>query len=333
MDSLKQFFSYMNDISYDYVVLRNWDRLPYDVVLGEHSDLDLMVSDFSQFYEIFPQAKLVYPSPRVRTRIPIDDSYIYVDVRSIEDGYYPEDFAKAILSTREWNPKGFFTPNPIHHRIALAYHAVHHKNEIAKEYRVYLGHATEDELIDALKKSEVGWTKPNDPTVGSFHGYWKGCTSVVERVNGNIIKRQTGYSKYNLSENEYNKLKDISSSHFPRVYKLADKEIEIEDCGDSLTVDNLPDDWDKQFTEILDDLRRFSIVHRDIRLENFMVKHGVIKLIDFGWAVYEGELESKPAPSCLGFPNKPSYGFSDAYSIRQVKKQLEYALEEKGVMA
>lgn len=329
MESIKQFFSYMNDISYEYVVLRNWDGLPYDVKLGEHSDLDLLVRDFDHFYEIFPQAKLVHPSPRVRTKISIDDSYIYVDVRSINDGYYPEEFARAILSTREWNPRGFYTPNPLHHRIALAYHAVHHKNDISREYKPYLGHATIDELVEVLQKSEVGWCVPSDTTVGSFNGYWKGCTSIVEKVNGNIIKKQINLLKYNLPQNEFDKLRDISSIHFPRVYKDLDRAIEIEDCGEPLSSDNLPDDWEKQLNDILIDLKKNHIIHRDIRLDNLMVKYGIIKLIDFGWAVYEHEEEELKPPSSLGFPNKPSTGFSDAYSMRQVKKQLEYALEEK----
>ena len=132
MDSLKQFFSYMNEISFKYVVLRNWDDLPYDVVLGDHSDLDLLVYDYDHFFEIFPQADKEYPYPRVRTKIPINDSYIYADIRHVGDEYYPQDFEEAILESREYNARGFYTPDPIHHRIALAYHAVHQRETFQK---------------------------------------------------------------------------------------------------------------------------------------------------------------------------------------------------------
>ena len=43
MRSLEQFFSYMNDIDFPYVVVRNFEKLPDNVEVGEHSDLDLLV--------------------------------------------------------------------------------------------------------------------------------------------------------------------------------------------------------------------------------------------------------------------------------------------------
>ena len=321
----------MNDINFDYVVLRNWDGLPYDVKLGEHSDLDLLVYDFNHFFEIFPYAKLVHDLPRVRTRIPIDDSFIYVDVRHVGDNYYPEDFERNILETKEWNSRGFYTPNPIHHRIALAYHAVHHKNDISRDYLPYLGDAKIEELVEVLKESKVGWTIPDDHTVGQFHGYWKGYTSVVQKKDNNIVKTQTGYLSYPLIQNEYDKLEGAKSIHFPKVYGIDGNTIIIEDCGEHLDENNLPYDWETQLSEILTDLDRNNIIHRDIRLDNLMVKFGIIKLIDFGWSVYKGETFKHP--SCLGFPNKPSSGFNDVFSMRQVKKQIDYKLEEKGVTA
>lgn len=327
MDSIKQFFAFMNDISFKYVVLRNWEGLPYDVCLGEHSDLDLLVYDYDHFCEIFPQAVLECPAPRVRMRIPIDDSYIYADVRSIGDNYYPVDFAKSILQTREYNLRGFYTPDPLHHRIALAYHAVHHKGSISPEYTKYLGDATIDQLLDALKQSNVGWVEPKDKTVGAYYGYWKGATSVVSINDGRVIKQQVSYSSNNLLENEYRILSHATSKHFPKVYCYKDGQLEMEHCGEPLE-GNIPTDWNEQLSEILSDLKTNNILHRDIRLDNLTVKNGLIYLIDFGWAKLINEEEKLEVPSCLGYPNKSSEGFSDAYSMGCVKRQLEYQLEE-----
>lgn len=322
----------MNDINFPYVVLRNWEKLPYDVVLGEHSDLDLLVYDFGHWKEIFHQAKAEYPYPRVRFKVPIDDSYIYVDVRHVGDDYYPIDFEKAILQTREWNERGFWTPNPIHHRIALAYHIVHHKARISDDYKRFIGNATIAELLEALKASNVGWIKPKDLTVGDYNSYWKGATSVVSKEEGRIKKVQTSYLDYNLIRNEYEVLARASSIHFPEVYSYDDekKEIEIEDCGEMLK-DNLPENWKEQLEEIVNDLKAHEIIHRDIKLDNLMVKHGIIKLIDFGWAKFKEEEDEKEPPSCLGFPNKPSWGFDDSYSMNRVVRQIEFELEEKGI--
>src|SRR5690242_8657391 len=117
MESIRQFFSYLNDINFKYVVLRNWENLPNDCHLGEHSDLDLLVYDFDHFFEVFPQAEKIYALPRVRVRIPIAESFLYVDVRYVGDDYYPESFEKSILENREWFERGFYTPDAVHHGI------------------------------------------------------------------------------------------------------------------------------------------------------------------------------------------------------------------------
>lgn len=343
MNSLKDFFSKLNDVSFEYVVLRNWDSLPYDVTLGEHSDLDLLVYDFEHFRELFPQAKLESPYPRVRMRIPIADSYIYMDVRHLGDDYYPEDFERAILKTRELNPLGFYTPDALHHRIALAYHAVHHKNEISKDYRRWLGNVTVTELLEVLKQSSVGWVEPRDKSVGRFNGYFKGCTAIVDvREGGEFVnKKQVSYIDYPLLQNEYNILNTIMKSrHFPIYPKMLEEGVlQIQNCGEPVTVENLPDDWKQQLQEILDDLKEAGVQHRDIRLENILVNGKCLKLIDFGWAIFTHptlknnnffKIEHS-APSCLGFPNKPSDSFDDTFSMGRVIKQLDFMLEERGI--
>ena len=66
-----------------------------------------------------------------------------------------------------------------------------------------------------------------------------------------------------------------------------------------------------------------------------MLKDGVIKLIDFGWAKYYDEEDTVTPPACLGYPYKPSWGHDDNYSMRQVMRQLEFKLNEKmeGILA
>lgn len=327
MNSIKQLFDYLNDVSFPYVVMRNWENLPYSVELGLHSDLDLLVYDLDHFLEIIPEAKREYPHPRVQFKLPIENSFVFMDIRSVGDNYYPRTFQENILKTREWNEKGFWTPNAMHHRIALAYHVAHHKNK--NNYEKYLGTATPEQLAEALRQSNVGWVKPNDPTVGQFNPYWKGATAVVSKSGTIITKQQVSFLEYDLIENEGRILKRIQSDHFPRLfdYMPDTKTILLEDCGEPLSTENLPKDWKEQMAEILEDLQFNGIMHRDIRPDNFMVKEGIIKLIDFGWARGLDE-EPDSVPDCLGFPYKPSYGFDDAFSMRKVIKGLEYQLEE-----
>ena len=332
MESLKQFFSFMNDVDFQYVVLRNWDQLPYDVVLGEHSDLDLLVYDFEHWKELFPKAIAEYEYPRVRMKVPVGNSYVYCDIRHIGDDYYPEDFEKAILETKELNNRGFWTPNPIHHRLALAYHAVHHKNFVSRDYKRHLGEVEVSDLLEALKVSEIGWITPQDKSVGAFNGYWKGATSIVKKKDGRIVKTQVGYRSYPLIRNEYEILAKCYSDHFPQVFECSGDTLTMEDCGVPI-LENVPDNWKFQLDEIILHLKEYGVIHRDIKIDNLMVKDGVIKLIDFGWAKFVEEEDAKEVPSCLGFPNKPSYGFDDNFSMRSVKKQIEFELEEKSVLA
>lgn len=325
MRSISQFFSYLNDINFQYVVLRNWENLPESVELGDHSDLDLLVYDFQHFLEVFPEAKSEFPYPRVRFKMPIDDTFIFMDVRHLGDGYYPADFEQAILDTREWNPKGFYTPNPVHHRIALTYHVVHHKN--SNTYPTHLGTMSVKDGLEALKESNIGWVNPTDKSVGTFNPYWKGATSVVSKTDGKIIKKQTGFMAYGLIENERRILSSLNNLHFPKVYDV-DGELAVEDCGEMLTVDNLPNDWKEQLVQIVFELKNAEVQHRDIKPDNLMVKDGVIKLIDFGWARLESDEPDTP-PSCLGFPYKPSDSYDDNYSMRKIIKEFNFQLEEK----
>lgn len=323
--SITQFFARMNDIDFPYVVLRNFEGLPENVVIGGHGDLDLLVYDLEHWKELNPDAVAEFSYPRVRFKVPIGSGDVYMDVRHIGDDYYPQEFEQAILDTREWNQKGFWTPNPIHFRIALAYHVVHHKN--SNTYPKWLGDVSVDELFKSLKASDIGWVEPKDKTVGRHNPYWKGCTSTVERDGDRIVKKQTSYGKYNLTENENRILSALSSVHFPKVYSCNGESVTIEDCGESLSKDNLPIDWKEQLVAILLELKSSNVQHRDIRLDNLMVKDGVIKLIDFGWARFYDDAEDNP-PSCLGYPNKPSWGFDDNHSMKVIIKQLEYQLEE-----
>lgn len=326
MRDLRQFFSYLNDINFQYVVLRNWENLPESVELGDHSDLDLLVYDYAHFLEIFPQAKAEFPYPRVRYKMPIGDTFIFMDVRHLGDGYYPADFEKAILDTREWNPKGFYTPNPIHFRVALVYHAVHHKN--GNTYPTHLGTMSIKDGLEALKDSNIGWVSPTDKSVGTFNPYWKGATSTVSKGDGTVIKKQTGFMAYGLIENERRILKELCSFHFPKVIESNEGELIIEDCGESLTIENLPNDWKEQLVQIIFELKTDGVEHRDIKPDNLMIKDGIIKLIDFGWARKVSDVADNP-PSCLGYPYRRSDCFDDNYSMRKIIKEFEFQLEEK----
>lgn len=327
MQSLRQFFDYLNGVDFKYCVLRNWEPLPDSVEFGDHSDLDLLVYDLEHFREIIKEAHPEYPYPRVRFRLQVGNEHIFMDIRHVGDGYYPTEFEEAILETCEWNEKGFFTPNPIHHRLALAYHVAHHKGQ--NTYPNWLGDCTVKEILAALKESPIGWVEPIDKSVGRYNAYWRGATAVVSREDGKIVKKQTGFMKYGLIDNEKRILQRIAvqsacqAIHFPRIVTQSEEdEIVMEYCGEGITVENLPPDWKNQLVQIILDLRACRVEHRDIKPDNLMVKDGIIRLIDFGWARLVEDEPDEP-PSCLGYPFKPTDGWDDNFSMRKIIKMFD----------
>ncbi len=321
MKSLIQFFQYMNDIEFPYVVMRNFEELP-DLPEG-HNDIDLLVYDFYHWKEVFPGIRETHNLPRIQHKLVIEDRIYYLDIRSIGDGYYPAAFQQKMLDSRVWDERGFYVPDRTHFAMGLVYHVVHHKN--CNTYPNILGDLTVSELLEALKGSQMGYIACKDPTVGRFNEYWKGATSVVSKEDGNVVKTQTGWQEFDLIENELRSLKNVESIHFPKVKRDGDS-LACEDCGDSLTIHNLPDDWKFQLVQILSDLKTYNIKHRDIKPDNLMVKDFVIKLIDFGWAERDGE--GPVPPRCLGMPYRPTYGWDDNFSMKKVIKEIEYQLEE-----
>jgi len=327
MRDLAHFLSYMNNTAYRYVVLRNWENLPHNVETGIHSDLDLLLYDLDHFLELFPHLEREYKAPRVRFKLTFDDGqFIFLDARHIGDSYYPLEFEENILKTREWNKAGFWTPNPIHHRIGLVYHAVHHKG--ANTYPNFLGKESVPSMLDALKQNrELAWVEPDDYSVGKFNPYQLGGTSVVTSNGTWVEKQQTCYKEYSLIENEERMLNLVNNAHFPKVISRDGDSIRIEHCGEPLTATNLPTDWKEQLAEILEALTLFGVVHRDIRLDNLMVRDNIIKLLDFGWARLKDEVDGKH-PDLLGYPNKCPLGFNDGYSMNMVIRSLEMEREE-----
>jgi len=73
--------------------------------------------------------------------------------------------------------------------------------------------------------------------------------------------------------------------------------------------------------DILEELRKKGITHRDIRIDNMHVRKGKPILMDFGWAISGNRPYSTPAG--LGDSGRPSDGsFCDAYSMGKVLEEV-----------
>ena len=100
-----------------------------------------------------------------------------------------------------------------------------------------------------------------------------------------IVKKVYLTESIHCYYNELSVLKKLKGKeHFPQFIK-ADrypKAIYMSYCGDRISADNLPSDWEKQLEEIFELLDSLNIIHDDFNWENFTVKDRILYQIDFG---------------------------------------------------
>ncbi len=121
---------------------------------------------------------------------------------------------------------------------------------------------------------------------------WTSEIFLLKSDNLNLIKKIYNKNIDNniLKENYNNEVNSLilmkSEKHIPNIYDVNFMELTLilEDCGETLNINNCPENWKEQFTEIFYILRKFHIYHNDIHIANFCVKNNIIYIIDFGLA-------------------------------------------------
>ncbi len=158
--------------------------------------------------------------------------------------------------------------------------------------------------------------------------YW----SVVYEYDEDIYKQAT----LDLAQREGYFLSKFDSSYFPKIKDIVFDEkysvIRLEKIQGKRLHDAIcniqasPNSF-YEFTlhclNLLEELKDQKIVHRDIRMDNILVRNAVPVLLDFGWAISD----DKPyfTPSGLNYKNTPSNGnFCDIYSMGKVLQRVNH---------
>lgn len=173
--SFSNFFNYIDE-HLDYIVLRNEEEIGKDYNYNINGDIDILVSDYKKFIEITDAISTSKLKHRVQCIVKIGDKNVVFDVRSIGDNYYPQKWAKEMLTTKQkyvtFENIIFFIPNKENYYNSLIYHVFVHKLKIKEEYYKKLKELKEnnffnrevikEDLIKFMIEKNYKVVEPND---------------------------------------------------------------------------------------------------------------------------------------------------------------------------
>jgi hypothetical protein len=178
-NDLRELFALLN-LCCRYLVLRNYEGLPEQFVVGSHGDIDLLVESVEEVVALLGLEKESESELRVRYYVTLSSGdTVYFDLRSPDDGYYDPRWSRHILDTRSLDARGFYVPDAESFCYTLMYHALIHKKHIAEDYppklqqayaRLFPGQQlAPDSMVEVLEAHMLergyAYTQPQDPSV------------------------------------------------------------------------------------------------------------------------------------------------------------------------
>ena len=152
--SVDEIFYCLNNCT-KYAILRNYESLPEELYVNEHSDIDLICNSHTEVAYILNAKKVFEEEYRVHYSCMLQDKEIFWDLRYIGDNYYVKEFEEELLKTRVLNEKRFYTVNDELYYYSLLYHAILHKKEFADDYKQRLDKMKPEFKIKSLKLDDA----------------------------------------------------------------------------------------------------------------------------------------------------------------------------------
>ena len=151
----------------------------------------------------------------------------------------------------------------------------------------------------------------------------KGCTSASFTSPFLFVKYIISCNEYNVYERE----KYIGTilnnfDWFPKLIYSDDihKFFIYRNVGVPVTKENKPNDLEKQFNKILEDMKSVNVQHNDIKIGEILIdKNKKIYLCDFGWGSINNELGCGIGLWNSNKKNKPGGYQDDATTLKRLK--------------
>lgn len=200
----------------------------------------------------------------------------------------------------------------------------------ADDGRANIEGATQDTIYSWLIRS-TAFSKIDRYKVGDKDWHSRDlfiCSNPVfewRRHRHTLIKRIDRHSVEKISEDgkmPEDMVRDINFLKELDEYQFFPKLIDVKQNSFVMTYEGITasDISDKDIQEIVKILKEKNITHRDIIPSNLLWNGRNTVLIDFGWAIHEGE--DYDTPENLGEKYKSPDGFDDEYSLKFVQKEL-----------
>lgn len=196
--SLNEFFHSINrDVCY--VILRNYEDIKEDDVLGKDTDIDILCSDVSKFVmsagSIPISSKKSY---RSHHKIFVKNQIVNIDIKYIGDGYYDKNWEEDILNSRVLYKNMYYIPSDENSFYSLLYHSLIHKEYSNNQYFTMLNKLAKslgnhhmpsfdiNSLIVYMKKNGYYFEYPADSlTTFNFAGV---DPSMINNENRHLVK-------------------------------------------------------------------------------------------------------------------------------------------------
>ena len=169
------------------------------------------------------------------------------------------------------------------------------------------------------------------------------CIVVIDKFNDRVIKIIKPYWLKKcpwIIDNEVRALKKLNSKHFPKYISHDENSVTMEYAGKVSTAtkyiknpnndwdvrefEEIPADFEEQVNEILDELEKANLRHSDINFGHFLIKDGIVKLIDFELCLEYGEPEPKNYMQTMGIEAKVRNIDEPVNDRLMAKRTIEY---------
>ncbi len=201
---MKTFFEELNEKA-EYLVLRNFEEFQEEKVLSEHPDIDLLCEHPEEIIRITDAAPRGQETDLCHRKVLIGGEEIFLDIRSVGDGYYDSKWMKEMLTGRKLFQELCYVPSEEDYFYSLLYHGLVQKKEMSADYRKRLAGLAEPLGISSEEEPQK-CLETYMREKGYFYTYpvFPGATCILDGADRALIrhdrKRENARAVYRLKK-------------------------------------------------------------------------------------------------------------------------------------